>query len=169
MAELENRAVEGKQIVWLYRLESDRLAGESATGMALETNAELTKSRDAETLVTKRRTYRMPAGFDYTGSATTYYGTNDPMVDKMDDAIDNGELVEFWLIETAVANEDGKFKSEYYTGYITSLSKTSGAEGAVEVSLEYALEAPGAKGYATLTEEQQEVARTVFVDTVPVA
>lgn len=168
MAEPNERPTTGKTVIWLYRTESQKLAGKEAWGMALETNAELNKSRSTELLQTKRRAFRIPGSYEITGSATSFYSEADTSIETMNDAIDNAELIEFWLIETMIKNEEGKFKAEFFEGYITSFVKSAPTEGAVEVQLEYELDAPGAKGYATLTEEQEEVVSVVFRDTVPV-
>ena len=58
-----------------------------------------------------------------------------------------------------------KYKATYYQGYVTSFGKSPNAEDTVEVSLEFGINGKGAKGFATLTADQEEVVQYVFKDT----
>ena len=59
----------------------------------------------------------------------------------------------------------GKYAAKYFQGYVTEYELTSSAEDHAEAALTFGLEGTGADGYATLTEEQQEIASYVFADT----
>ena len=59
----------------------------------------------------------------------------------------------------------GKFAAKYFQGYVTEFGLTSSAEDHTEASLTFGLEGTGADGYATVSDEQQEIASYVFADT----
>lgn len=59
----------------------------------------------------------------------------------------------------------GKFKAKYFQGYLTECEITSNAEDMVEVSLTFGINGSGVDGYATVSQEQQEMANYVFADT----
>lgn len=81
--------------------------------------------------------------------------------------MDNGETMEVWEVNLAEpqASSSNKFKAKYFHGYLTEFDQTSNAEDDVEFSLTFKLEGNGVKGYATVTDEQQEVAAYTFKDT----
>ena len=79
-----------------------------------------------------------------------------------------GEPYGFWEINKAVQDVTNKFKAVYQEGIITSFSKSAGAEGSVEITLDVAVYGIPQRGYATLTLEQQEVVQYAFKDTTPV-
>ena len=56
-------------------------------------------------------------------------------------------------------------KSKYFQGFLTELDQTSSAEDNVEISLTFGINGNGVSGYATVSEEQKEIAAYVFRDT----
>ena len=85
------------------------------------------------------------------------------------DPVSYTHLVECWevnLAEPGSSTNSGKYKSKYYQGYITELGISSNAEDNVEVSITYGANGQGADGYATLTDEQKEIASYVYKDVI---
>ena len=58
-----------------------------------------------------------------------------------------------------------KYPGRYYQGYITSLEKSSPADGYVECSLEFSVNGKGVRGDITITTEEAEAASYAFQDT----
>ena len=160
-------AVQGKNIVYLYRVKSE--AG-SANGVALAftTENERTKSKDGDSTVTKDGSIRTPGAVEQEITATSILAKGDTLVEKLEDALDDDELIEIWeanLSEPASSGTD-KFKGRYFQGYLTEVGVSSNAEDHVEISLTFGINGEGAKGDVTVSAEQQEVANYVFTDTV---
>lgn len=160
-------AVAGKKIVYMYRIMSTEKE-RNATALAFTTENERTKSKDADSTETKDGAVRTPGAAEGEITASSLLKKGDTVIDDLEDALDNNEKMEIWevnLAEPQTGSDTNKFKAKYFQGYLTELDQTSNAEDNVEVSLTFGLEGKGAKGYATVTEEQQEVAAYVFRDT----
>lgn len=165
--EAHNQASQGNKYVIVYRL-LEEAATSDATGMALETDSSLSKSRSLETLVAKRITMKVHNRPEVSGSATAYFSPGDPMIRKLEDSLYSPVPVEFWFIDQNLVNDEGKYEAEYFQGFVTDFEKTAGSEGAIEASLSYemtVLDEP-VRGYATLTSEQVDVVNYVFRDTI---
>lgn len=159
-------AVQGRKLVYLYRIKSEA-ATTSGTTLAFTTENGRTKSKDADSTATKDGSIRTPGTAETEITATSILAKGDEMIDKLEDAMDNDELLEIWeanLEEPAVAG-DNKFKGMYFQGYITELEKTSSAEDFVECSLTFGINGSGVRGDVTVTTQQQEMANYVFTDT----
>lgn len=101
-------------------------------------------------------------------TATSILAVGDTLIDELEKALDNDELVEIWevnLAEKGTEGNVGKFKAKYFQGYLTECEITSNAEDMVEVSLTFGINGSGVDGYATVSQEQQEMANYVFADT----
>lgn len=165
--QLFNEAVQGKKIVYLYRVRSEQ-AKNDATALAFTTENGRTKSKDADTTATKDGTIRTPGTAEVEITATSILAKGDEMVDKLEQALDNDSLLEIWevnLAEEGTTENVGKFKAKYFQGYLTELEVTSNAEDNVEVSLTFGINGNGQDGWATVTVKQQEIASYVFTDT----
>jgi len=160
--------IQGKRIVYLYRLLSEA-AENAATAIAFSTENSTSKSRDSDTVSTKSGTIRVPQDVEVEISTTALFASeNDEMIGKLDTAIDDGAVVEIWEVNLDKPGTDtnvGKYSAKYYQGYVTSLELSSNSEDHAEYSLEFAINGTGAKGYATVSDEQQELASYVFKDT----
>ncbi len=159
-------AVQGKKIVYLYRLKKDA-ATKDGTILAFTTENGRTKSKDADSTATKDGSIRTPGTTEVEISATSILAKDDDMIDKLEDAMDNDELIEIWeanLAEPATGGNN-KFKGMYFQGYLTSFEKNSSAEDYVECSLTFGINGSGKRGDVTVTVEQQEIADYVFADT----
>ncbi len=163
MAELT--AKQGKDIILLYRLLS-KATKEAAWKLAFQTEHSNEKTRDYNTTATKDGTIGSLAAIEYSLSATSIAANGDPHLGEMDDAMDNGEIIEVWEIDKAEKGSDGKYKAKYLRAYLTSFSYEPNSEDALELSLEFGVFGKPQKGQATLTEEQANVVQYVFKDTV---
>ena len=156
-------AVRGKKIVYLYRLKKDA-AKNAATALAFTTENGRTTSKDADT---KDGTIRTPGAAEVEITATSILAKGDTLIDSLEDAMINDELVEIWEanLDDPASSGSNKFKGKYFQGYVTEVEKTSNAEDMVEVSLTFGVNGTGQKGDVTVTTAQQEIAAYVFTDT----
>lgn len=159
-------AVAGKKMVYLFRVLSEAATADGAT-LAFVTENERTKSKDADSTVTKDGTIRTPGASETEITATALLAKGDTTIEKLEDAMDNDEIVEVWEanLEEPVEGGENKFKGAYYQGYLTEVGVSSSAEDFVEVSLTYAANGSGVRGEVTVSAEQQEMAAYVFADT----
>lgn len=159
-------AVQGKQLVYLFRLLSEQ-AEATGTTLAFTTENGRTKSKDADSTATKDGSIRTPGVGETEITATAILAKGDTMIDKLERALDQSELLEIWEANLAEPAEEGenKFKGRYFQGYVTELERTSNAEDFVEVSLTFGINGDGVEGDVTVPVAQQEQASYVFTDT----
>lgn len=159
-------AVQGKKIVYLYRIKSDE-ATKDAVQIAFATENGRSKSKDADSTATKDGPIRTPGTSETEITASSVLSKGDEIIEKLEDAMDSDELVEIWEANLAEPATEGnnKFKGMYFQGYLTEFEITSSAEDYVEVSLTFGINGSGKRGSVTVTEEQQEMAEYVFKDT----
>ena len=158
--------ISGKKLVYLFRVAEDSKT-ENAGALAFVTENERTTSKDADSTQTKDGNVRTPGAAEIEITSTSLLPKGDKMIDKLESAMLNDKLVECWevnLAEPGSSTNSGKYKSKYYQGYITELGISSNAEDNVEVSITYGDNGQGADGYATLTDEQKEIASYVYKD-----
>lgn len=161
------QAAKGIDIILLFRLLKDSTK-EAAWKLAFQTEHENTKSKDSDSTPTKDGPIRTPGALEIDFSATSILSINDSYVEKLETALDDDEIIEIWEInkaEKGTGEDADKYKATYYQGYVTSFGKNPSAENSVELSLEFGINGKGAKGFATLNEEQEEVVQYVFKDT----
>lgn len=159
-------AVHGKKLVYLYRILS-KAANTAGTALAFTTENERTKSMDSDSTPTKDGPILTPGEVEQEITATSLLAKGDTLVEELEDALDNHELIEVWEanLEEPAGEGANKFKGRYFQGYLTELSFASSAEDYVEASLTFGINGSGAKGNVTVTAEQQEIAAYVFTDT----
>lgn len=159
-------AVQGKKIVYLFRIKSEAATTDGVT-LAFTTENSVSMSKDADSTATKDGTIRTPGEMEVEISATALLAKGDTMYDKFKAAMKNDELIEIWEANLAEPAEggDNKFKGTYYQGYLTEFEKSSNAEDFVEVSTTFAINGTGADGNVTVSTENQEIANYVFADT----
>ncbi len=160
--------IKGNRIIYLYRILKDA-ATDDATAVAFTTENSKSKSRDSDTVTTKDGTIRVPGEVETEISTTALFASeNDAMIDKLEKALDNGDKVEIWevnLDKPGTSDNASKFAAKYFQGYVTSFELSSNSEDHAEASLDFGIEGKGVDGYATVTDEQQELAAYVFKDT----
>lgn len=159
-------AVSGKKIVYLYRILKNA-SNKAGAALAFTTENGRTKSKDADSTVTKDGTIRTPGAAEVEITATSLLAVGDTLVDELEAAMDNDDIIEIWEANLAepVGDNSSKFKGTYYQGYLTELEKTSNAEDFVECSLTFGINGTGVSGEVTVTAQQQEIAAYVFADT----
>ncbi|MGF2140160.1 MULTISPECIES: phage major tail protein, TP901-1 family [Enterococcus] len=161
-------AKKGIDLILLYRVKS-KAEQEAAWKLAFQTEHENSKSRSADTTVTKDGGIITLGEIEYTLTGTSIAAKGDAHIDELDDAFDDGEVIEVWEIDKAekgTGENADKYKAKYAQAYLTSFGQSAGAEDSVELSLEFGVFGRQQKGYATLTDEQAEVVQYVFTDTV---
>ena len=157
-------AVEGKKIIYLFRVAS-KAATSDAMAMAFTSENERTKSKDFDSVVTKDGTIAVPGAIEQEITATALLAKGDTMADDLEDALDTNELMEIWEVNLAEpSGTDGKYKGRYFQGYLTEFTLSSSAEDHAEYSTTFAINGTGAKGDVTVSAEQQEIATYVFKD-----
>ena len=161
----ELTAKQGKDIILLYRVLS-KASKEAAWKLAFQTEHSNEKTRYYNTTATKDGIIGSLAAIEYSLSATSIAANGDPHLGEMDDAMDNGDIIEVWEIDKAEKGSDGKYKAKYLRAYLTSFSYEPNSEDALELSMEFGVFGKPQKGNATLTEEQANVVQYVFKDTV---
>lgn len=159
-------AVAGSKLVYLYRIMS-KAASADGVALAFTTENERSKSKDSDTVVTKDGSIRIPGAAEVEITATSLLAKGDTLIEELEDAMDNDEIIEIWEanLEEPVGEGANKFKGMYFQGYLTELTKTSSAEDHVEVELTFAINGSGVRGDVTVSAEQQEIANYVFADT----
>lgn len=161
-------AKQGKNIILLYRLLT-KAKDEAAWKLAFQTDHSNEKTRDFNTTPTKDGPVGALAEVEYSLSATSIAADGDAHVDEMDDAFDNGDIIEVWEIDKAekgTGDNSDKYKAKYLRAYLTSFSYEPNSEDALELSLEFGVFGKPQKGFATLTEEQADVVQYAFKDTI---
>lgn len=161
------KAVQGRKIVYLYRILNKAASADGAV-LAFTTENGRTKSKDADSTATKDGSIRTPGVAEIEVTATSLLAKGDTLVDELEKALDDDELIEIWevnLEEPGTEDNASKFKAKYFQGYLTEFEITSNAEDYTEVSLTFGINGNGVDGYATVTPQQQEIANYVFADT----
>lgn len=159
-------AVQGKKIVYLFRILSKAATAAGAT-LAFTTENSRTKSKDADSTVTKDGAIRTPGASEVEITATAILAKGDKLIGELEDAMDNDELIEIWEANLDEPAESGtnKFAGMYFQGYLTEFEKASPAEEFVECSLTFGINGSGVRGEVTVSVEQQEMANYTFKDT----
>lgn len=158
--------VPGRKLVYLLRVLKSA-SQEAASLLAYSTENGRSMTAEATTTTTKDGVMRAAGQptVEITGTALLQKG--DPMLGKLQAAMEAGDLVEVWEanLDEPVNGQTNKFSGRYHQGYFTNLSTTSNAEGNVEIQWTVAVNGAGVTGSVTVTAEQQEEASYVFADT----
>lgn len=162
-------AVQGKQIVYLFRVFEDA-ATDAGTVLAFTTENENSASADSDSTVTKDGVIQKPGAVtvEITGTAIVLKG-NETLGEKLRNAMLHNKLVECWEADLSNPHTGtNKFAGTYYQGILTEWTKTSNAEDFAEYNYTYAangIGAPDGGAGVTVTTAQQAVASYVFADT----
>lgn len=160
-------AVQGKKIIYLYRLLEEAATADGAA-IAFVTENERTTSKDADSTATKDGNIRTPGVAEIEHSVTSILATGDPLIEKLESALHKDKIIEIWEVNLAepVQDKENKFKGTYYQGYLTEFDITSSAEDFTELSFTFGINGNGAAGEVTVSAEQQEQATYAFKDAV---
>lgn len=161
-------ALAGKQLVYLYR-DLEKQATESAGAISFVTQNERTSSKTANSTATKDGSIRTPGTDSTEITSASVMPKDDPQLEMLEDCYENDKIIEVWEINRDKPKDDktGAYEAYYMHGYITQLRKTSAAGNNATVNITVGVTGNKAKGYATLTKEQEELADVVFADTQP--
>lgn len=164
-------AIKGINVFLLFRKLSEAEVKE-AKRLAFQTEHSRTIEGESSNTITKDGNVNVPGVATVEMSVTSVLAQGDTLQDELEQAIIDGSLYEIWEItkteddETLEkAAETKKYPATYYQGYITSTESTFGAEDLTELSIGLAINGTGAKGMATVTEEQSQVIQYAFRDT----
>lgn len=159
-------AVTGKNLIYLYRLESEK-ATEDGTRIAFTTEDELSISADADATATKDGSVRGASVAELEKTCTSLMDADDEMLPKLKGAILNGSLIELWEVnlDKPVSNQTNKYAGTYYQAYLSEFTTSSPADGNVEVSMTFGINGKGADGSVTVTASQHDDEQYTFVDT----
>lgn len=159
-------AKQGIHAILLFRLLKEA-SSEKAAKLAFQTEHEVGKSRDVDGKKTKDGIIQSVGALEYDFKATSILAKGDKLAAKLEEAMEKGELVEIWDIDSEKPDEkqSGKYPATYYQGYISSFSAKKNAEENIEIEMEFAINGVGQKGFATLTEEQKAAVQYKFKDT----
>ncbi|HFL0971813.1 TPA: phage major tail protein, TP901-1 family [Streptococcus pyogenes] len=177
-------AKQGIHSILLFRLLKEA-SSKAATKLAFQTEHEVGKSRDVDGQKTKDGIIQSVGALEYDFKATSILAKGDELAAKLEKAMEDGELVEIWDIDSEEAikqpkdneiakvwgiengtnGENGKYLATYYQGYISSFSAKKNAEENIEIEMEFAINGVGKKGFATLTEQQKAAVQYAFKDT----
>lgn len=164
--ETQLEAKQGIHAILLFRLLKEA-SSEKAAKLAFQTEHEVGKSRDVDGQKTKDGIIQSVGALEYDFKATSILAKGDKLAAKLEEAMEKGELVEIWDIDSEKPdeNQSGKYPATYYQGYISSFSAKKNAEENIEIEMEFAINGVGQKGFATLTEEQKAAVQYKFKDT----
>ncbi|HEP1413116.1 phage major tail protein, TP901-1 family [Streptococcus pyogenes] len=178
-------AKQGIHSILLFRLLKEASNG-AATKLAFQTEHEVGKSRDVDGQKTKDGIIQSVGALEYDFKATSILAKGDELAAKLEKAMEDGELVEIWDIDSEETSKNpkggelakiwgigedktnggnGKYLATYYQGYISSFSAKKNAEENIEIEMEFAINGVGQKGFATLTDAQKAAVQYAFKDT----
>lgn len=165
-------AIKGINVFLLFRKLEDAQKNE-AKRLAFQTEHSRTIEGDSSNTITKDGNVNVPGVATVEMSVTSVLAQGDTLQDELEAAVIDGSLYEIWEITKTETTETGleaaagtkQYPATYYQGYITSTESTFGAEDLTELSIGLAINGTGAKGQATVTEEQSQVIQYSFRDT----
>lgn len=165
-------AIKGINVFLLFRKLSEAEKVE-AKRLAFQTEHSRTIEGDSSNTITKDGNVNVPGVATVEMDVTSVLAQGDTLQDELEQAVIDGSLYEIWEItkteadgETLTrAGETKQYPATYYQGYITSTESTFGAEDLTELSIGLAINGTGAKGMATVTDEQSQVIQYAFRDT----
>lgn len=157
------KAVDGKQIVYLFRVLGDK---DAATAMAFTTENESSMSNEGEVIQTKDGGISMPQ-IKTEISSTAILAVGDTLADKLKAAMTEGKKVEVWEANLAesIGENTNQFKGRYFQSYLNEFTLTSSSEDHAEYECSFEASDAGVPGNVTVTAAQQEVATYIFTDT----
>ena len=157
-------AVKGIDRILLMRPYSLRTT-EAAGRLAFQTDHDTSSTRGADVTATKDGSIRSTSPAEKELSLNSIMARDDEVRKKLQEAHENGELVEVWDIDKGSEPTGNKYAATYYQGFLTEWSETAAAEDNVSISASYAINGTGVRGEATLTEDQATVVQYDFKDT----
>lgn len=138
---------------------SRKLSAQGTTAglkFAFETTHDFSKSRDNNSTATKSGTLNAPSSLQTTLSIDMV--SNDSATLKMqEDAIDSGEVMEYWRIFTGEQGSTaGKVKATYMQGTVTSYEENADADDFATATVEVAVNGVPVDGEVTYDAAAEE-------------
>lgn len=158
--------MQGKNRILLFRLLKNQNA--DAAKLVFQTEHTFSYSRSLDRIVTKDGTIVKVGELEAEVSIDAIQAKKDPTSTMLQEAAIKGEKLELWevSVDEDLKNEEGKYPAVYAQGYLDSWEPASPAEDEATVSSNFIVELEPQFGFATLTEEQEEVVQYAFKDTV---
>lgn len=165
------QAIDGKDYLLFFRAWKNR-ATDAGAKLAFQTEHSIDMSKETETTSTKDGNINTIADGDNTISITSIAYREDTgtatVWEKLKEHYKANELVEVWEVDRNSLTTDGKYKADYYQGFLSSFTKSAPSDAQSELEMEYAINGNGVSGEVTLSDAQQAVAQYVFHDLEPV-
>lgn len=156
----------GKKQIMLVRKLGDT---DVAKKPLFQTDLEVGKESDTDVTQTKDTPIIVAKGIEYDFSGTCIAAVGDATLEMLDKAVEESYVVEVWICDLQNKNEQGKYYSTYYQTLVTSYTESKGAEDLVEAEVEFGVNGIGQRGWATVSDEQMQIAQYVFTDTTAIA
>lgn len=132
-----------------------------------ETKHDYQKSRDNNSTATKSGTLNAP-GTLKTTLKVDMVANNSATLKVQQDAMDSGEVMEYWRIFTGITTTTGKVKATYMQGTVTSYEENADADNFATASIEVAVNGKPVDGEVTFDGSQTD-AQYAFTDLQKVA
>lgn len=97
--------VKGSKLVYLYRVQKTA-STDDATHIAFVTENERSKSKDADSTVTKDGSIRTPGGVEQEITGTSLLMQGDTFLNDLEDSMDSDDLIEIWEANLEEKKED---------------------------------------------------------------
>lgn len=161
---MDEQSSSDDRVVLLYQIDGERTEGNPITRLALGKKPVLRKGIEYHTRRGMKRLGDTHVGHAYHHMSETENELNNgELWAALNKSMDFGVLLHVWLIDDAVVNKSGQFKSKHYPGYINAISHDGGYR---DIEFDYELIDNDSNGYATVSEEQQSTVTDVFGEAV---
>ena len=144
--------VKASDIIMLFRIQGEE---GNAWKVGLQTDSSTDESRTYESTPTKDLTIKSPGAYEGSHSVTALLPKGDEYIARIKNLVRkaNPERLEVWEIDRSDIAEETTIPGDYSTDVVTSFSKSAGADGNVEVSIETEVEGTIISGDVTVTPE----------------
>lgn len=148
MAEQMATAINGANKVLFARRLSDE-KNMDGTRISLQTTHSIEISSDDNTTETKDGNITV-AGNPEVELSLEFLGSNDPVVELLEDASMNHDVFEFWEVNFEKPDTGGKYPAKYMQAVVTKFSSDSDADDFNKVKVELKVNGQPKKGSATV-------------------
>lgn len=138
---------------------SRKLSAQGTTAgikFSYETTHDYQKSRDNNSTATKSGTLNAPGSLETT-LKVDMVANNSATLKLQEDAMDSGEVMEYWRIFTGIQGADStKVKATYMQGTVTSYEENADADNFATASIEIAVNGVPVDGEVTFDSSQTD-------------
>lgn len=166
MAEKTKRPIQGKKKVLMFRLLQER-ATKAASRLMFQITHNIKEEPKTESVQTKDGSQPSAGGLETTIELEVLQSDSDTM-DMLHYATVEGLEIEVWEIDFDKPHdtEDKKYEARYGTGLLTGWESEANVEGNASAKPAIIVSGKLVKGFATVSEEQEEEAKLFFYDTI---